>query len=1068
MASPCAFQDAIRNFKSTAGLTQAELRDFSQTSLDDLKQCIATIQNDQRASRKLRYLKRLGPFLDTMERYGKIIEVFLNVSDIIAFVWGPVKFLLMVTKECAEIFNILLDAYHRIGETIPQFQQYQTLFVGNTHVQRALGFIYEDILNFHKEALRYFRKSAWRQLFEAARKMFSENLKQLENDLSRHTALIDRQASLEEYSSAQAARLQSQQYFEEARAAELDRRRTIVQQWLGSTAAQTRHDSHIMARHPCTGDWLFRDPRFQKWFDFDYCIDPILWLNGIPGAGKTILASTIIEHSHRLPQAKICFFYCRSTDVDHHAFVRIARAMLSQLMVNNNQLTQLLYDHVTKSSEAMLSSESAAQSLLQTAFNSCDKSQKIYIIIDGLDECNRDERKMITTWFKTQVQNIPSTDLGMIRCLFVSQDDGYARKDLSDCASIKLTPEDTRQDIDSFCKMWQTQIAEKFKPFNLQAHDIATIVASRSQGMFLYARLVTWNLYSQPNRQSVYDELHPDILPPDLDKAYARIIDRVMGSSVQHRLRGYAEQVLGWLVCAKRTLRWREIQGAVSVDMVRGTMNRDLELQDECKDLLASLVERSVDDSVNLVHSTAKRYLIQNGYINTAKVESEMAHLCLTYMSFDHFHPLTRDDQVRISLHKGDYAFADYASSYWANHLIEGVRDAGKSPTVDLRALIEAIGVFLDVQRASRQDPLVVSKTLQTQLAPLEYCSEYQEICQAVVSTKNQLLPTGKGPLKEEVLHIAKVMGKWRSEIELVFQSVNATDAEKQSLELFYGPHPFKCSRLNCRFYHEGFELDSQRKLHNDKHERAFLCTKRGCPWETIGYTSSKELRAHTKECHEEPEYPEEDDEERPSANRKAVNRFQCTLCPKRFTRAYNLRAHMRVHTDERPYVCSVCGMAFARHADRARHEGLHSGERKFICRGSLQDGSPWGCGRRFTRADALGRHFRSEAGRICIQPLLKEEAQKKGDWIPNGQQETTNNGMFGLFPNASSDPMQTPSAYDNSGQPLLPATLLAQYPALATMDWNSMSLDVPDEDNDATSGSGSTHELDRAGGLFV
>jgi hypothetical protein len=126
---------------------------------------------------------------------------------------------------------------------------------------------------------------AWRQLFEAARKMFSDNLKQLENDLSRHTALIDRQASLEEYQSAQVARLQSQQYFEEARAAELDRRRVIVQQWLGSTTAQTRHDSHITTRHPCTGDWLFRDPRFQKWFDFDYCTDPILWLSGMPGAG---------------------------------------------------------------------------------------------------------------------------------------------------------------------------------------------------------------------------------------------------------------------------------------------------------------------------------------------------------------------------------------------------------------------------------------------------------------------------------------------------------------------------------------------------------------------------------------------------------------------------------------------------------------------------------------------------------------------------------------------------------------------------------------------------------------
>jgi hypothetical protein len=51
---------------------------------------------------------------------------------------------------------------------------------------------------------------------------------------------------------------------------------------------------------------------------------------------------------------------------------------------------------------------------------------------------------------------------------------------------------------------------------------------------------------------------------------------------------------------------------------------------------------------------------------------------------------------------------------------------------------------------------------------------------------------------------------------------------------------------------------------------------------------------------------------------------FQCTLCPKRFTRAYNLRSHLRTHTDERPFVCTICGKAFARQHERKRHEGLH------------------------------------------------------------------------------------------------------------------------------------------------
>ncbi|KAI0184188.1 hypothetical protein EV127DRAFT_312797, partial [Xylaria flabelliformis] len=101
---------------------------------------------------------------------------------------------------------------------------------------------------------------------------------------------------------------------------------------------------------------------------------------------------------------------------------------------------------------------------------------------------------------------------------------------------------------------------------------------------------------------------------------------------------------------------------------------------------------------------------------------------------------------------------------------------------------------------------------------------------------------------------------------------------------------------------------------------------------------------------------------------------FQCNLCPKRFTRAYNLRSHLRTHTDERPFVCTICGKAFARQHDRKRHEGLHSVEKKFVCRGTLRSGGQWGCGRRFVRADALERHHRSEAGMVCLKPKLAED----------------------------------------------------------------------------------------------
>jgi hypothetical protein len=203
-----------------------------------------------------------------------------------------------------------------------------------------------------------------------------------------------------------------------------------------------------------------------------------------------------------------------------------------------------------------------------------------------------------------------------------------------------------------------------------------------------------------------------------------------------------------------------------------------------------------------------------------------------------------------------------------------------------------------------------------------------------------------------------------------------------------------------------------------------------------------------------DPSRPAPADGSNPKRTQKHPATFQCNLCPKRFTRAYNLRSHLRTHTDERPFVCSVCGKAFARQHDRKRHEGLHSGEKKFVCRGNLKDGNNWGCGRRFARADALGRHFRSEAGRVCIRPLLEEEAQEKGGW--DGQQQMNNgNGMFPQMPAQNFAPGMMPQpgfeSFPQAGMSqappqFLPAALLAQYPALAGIQWDQLPPGNPDE----------------------
>ncbi|KAL0894299.1 hypothetical protein ABMA27_014297 [Loxostege sticticalis] len=106
------------------------------------------------------------------------------------------------------------------------------------------------------------------------------------------------------------------------------------------------------------------------------------------------------------------------------------------------------------------------------------------------------------------------------------------------------------------------------------------------------------------------------------------------------------------------------------------------------------------------------------------------------------------------------------------------------------------------------------------------------------------------------------------------------------------------------------------------------------------------------------------------------IIKYTCPLCPKVFRKA-SLRAHLKLHTYERPFACTICGANFSRQSTLANHTKSVHGEgvgkvtkmKKVVIPvpHSLKD--TWSCSKcskMFTNRSALSRHECDAGDRSC------------------------------------------------------------------------------------------------------
>ncbi|KAL4907789.1 hypothetical protein BDW74DRAFT_112644 [Aspergillus multicolor] len=171
--------------------------------------------------------------------------------------------------------------------------------------------------------------------------------------------------------------------------------------------------TNLQLRHPLTGLWLTDGDEFQTWL---HTPNGRLWLSGIPGAGKTVLAGLMIEECLKKTLhgcRACCFFFCDYQEPQTRDPIDILSSLTSQLARQSDDAFEILAAYyATLHLQKGLTSTPELACLLDTLTDMSAVFDQVLIVVDGLDECGPESS--VTEDLFSLVHGAPTISLALL------------------------------------------------------------------------------------------------------------------------------------------------------------------------------------------------------------------------------------------------------------------------------------------------------------------------------------------------------------------------------------------------------------------------------------------------------------------------------------------------------------------------------------------------------------------------------------------------------------------------------------------------------------------------------
>jgi hypothetical protein len=341
---------------------------------------------------------------------------------------------------------------------------------------------------------------------------------------------------------------------------------------------------------PNTGEWLLQDETFKSWMDGQ---NPLLWLKGPDGIGKTFLAYAVTEKISELSKSEghkaFAYFYFR----EEHPYLQSTQNALAcaalQLAEADPRYAEAVAADLRKQEEGKGSEEepSTWKRFFTSRFTTPSTKEThpetygdLFLIFDGLDEAHEDQRKSLVQAFGELAK-----EKSKIHVLITSRPEKTPSMESLDALTIDITRDKIITDIKALIRN-RLQSLARLKKFTRPVKKTIYKKLSAKADSMLYVEHMLRRLSYIGREGAVLKDLAK--MPENLHDLYKLLLEECKRNRSEEQYQAL-KKLFAWLAFSKTPLSLSEASALIKMTV----SDEDFDLEDEIIGRSARILELS-------------------------------------------------------------------------------------------------------------------------------------------------------------------------------------------------------------------------------------------------------------------------------------------------------------------------------------------------------------------------------------------------------------------------------------------------------------------------------------------